>query len=67
MYNRDAVYMLVIYLCGDGDAVCVWWNGDLDKMFVWCFMFYTIWLLLESCQAEQMRKFIDCTETRDSY
>lgn len=41
MYNRDAVYMLVIYLCGDGDAVCDE-MGDLDKMFVCCLMFYTM-------------------------
>lgn len=54
MYNRGAVYMLVIYLCADGDAVC-----DETETQIQClcggFMFYSIWLLPEKCQIEQTR------------
>lgn len=52
MYNGDAFYMLVIYLCGDGEAE----PDEMQSQIIVCFIFYAICLFLKLCHNAQTRR-----------
>lgn len=52
MYNGDPFYMLVIYLCGDGEAA----SDEMRSQIIVCFIFYAKCLFLKLFQNAQTRR-----------